>query len=133
MCKKTVPSGALAYTEQTPHTIDKYDFQVCNFTYCGLSVQLPGPTCIPKLQWSYNNWSQLEISTRHFALLTDQFCEAYSSESRQDTANIFDRQSNFFAESMLSFDILLTIYYWCHIACICVSKYLYFNKIVTIL
>jgi hypothetical protein len=58
----------------------------------GQLIQLLEPTCIPKLEWSYNNWSQLEICTRHLALPTEDFCEAYSSECTQVTGSIFDRR-----------------------------------------
>ena len=56
-------------------------------------IQLTEPARILKLQWSHDNWSQLEICTRHFALLIDEFFEAY--ECRQENTDIFGGQIKF--------------------------------------
>ena len=66
---------ACNFPERRPPFPEEFINAIASFAslHRGLLVQLPDPNCIPELQWSYCNWSQLEICTRHLALLLDDF------------------------------------------------------------
>jgi hypothetical protein len=105
----TFPDGRPPFPAELINTIARFAT-----LHGGLLIQLPEPTCIPKLQWSYNNWSQLEICTRHLALLTDAFCEAYTSECRHVTESIFDRRIKFVKHIKTLLDHILQMHWWLH-------------------
>ena len=104
------------FPERRPQSPEELIFTIARFAtlHGGLLIQLPGTACIPKLKWSYNNWSQLEICTRHLALLTDEFCEAYGSECRQNTGNILDRRIKFVELIKALLDYIFLMHWWLH-------------------